>query len=452
MFTTSRDPPHTRHMARVLIVGDHLDGRCDLAATIRDAGHAVTHVDSVSSTMTRLAAHEADVVLLNARLDLSAHAVRDIRRLGVGCIVFGARPEVGDVVRAIKAGANDYLTTAANVSDLRSAIQSSAATPRPALSGSSYECFVAVDPVTAQLAATLDRVAALDSPILITGETGTGKESAARRIHRSSTRARGVFLPVNCGTLSEALIDSELFGHRRGAFTGAVTDSTGVIEAAAGGTLFLDEIGELPPSLQAHLLRFLDSREVRRIGESRIRHVDVRVIAATNRDLRADIRSGRFRSDLFYRLNVLSIRLPPLRDRPADIPDLARLSLRAIAARLTRPDVDLSPSAIAVLQSYRWPGNIRELQNVMEQAFANATRTVIDDLDLPDFDNWEDEEPAARPACVDLEDIASTLARYGGHQSRAARALGISRTTLWRRRKQVTGNTNGTSFAGVDSL
>ncbi|ODS59367.1 MAG: hypothetical protein ABS36_00035 [Acidobacteria bacterium SCN 69-37] len=438
-------------MAHVLIVGSPIAGLSNLITAVREAGHIATPVD-VTSWAIALTTRRADVVLVNAQAALSEHVLGRLKRFGAPFIVVGAQPDAAEVVRVVKAGAHDYLTTPIDVAHLMRTLdavrvageegrgRTTAEHSKSMSRVSSYDCFVAVDPVTRRLGARLDAVAAVDSPVLITGETGTGKESAARRIHRASSRARALFLPINCGTLTESLIDSELFGHRRGAFTGAVEDSKGVIEAAAGGVLFLDEIGEIPPTLQVRLLRFLDNREVRRIGESSIRHVDVRVIAATNRDLREDMRSGRFRSDLFYRLSVLSINVPPLRDRPDDIPELARLSLRQVAARLRRPEAGLSAAALAALGNHQWPGNIRELQNVMEQAFVGVSGPMIDAQDLPSLDSRVREEAERPQRDAVVNGVRDALVHYDGNQTLAARALGISRTTLWRRRKRVAGS------------
>ncbi|MCW8138390.1 MAG: sigma 54-interacting transcriptional regulator, partial [Planctomycetota bacterium] len=227
------------------------------------------------------------------------------------------------------------------------------------------------------------RVALVDTTVLVTGESGVGKERVARLIHDASSRARRPFVAVNCGALDETLLGSELFGHAKGAFTGATRDREGLFEAAHGGTIFLDEIGEVSPAMQVKLLRVLQEREVRRIGETRARRVDVRVISATNRDLAADVASGRFREDLLYRLRVMEIRIPPLRDRPEDVPDLAWRSLAAGAERMKVEVTGFTGAAMSRLLAHRWPGTVRELENAVEHALVLTSGRRVDEQDLP---------------------------------------------------------------------
>lgn len=276
------------------------------------------------------------------------------------------------------------------------------------------------------------RAALVTSNVLITGESGVGKDLLARYIHQQGARASGPFVPVNCASMPDALVDSELFGYRRGAFTGAADDRRGLVEEADRGVLFLDEIGDMPLSAQVRLLRFFDSGEVRRMGDTTIRHVDVKTIAATNRRLEEEIADGRFRSDLFYRLSVVRLEVPPLRDRREDIPLLVQRLLRNKAEKLGRLIRSVSPAALSALVQYHWPGNIRELQNAIESAII-ATEGDIVELDalplLPGLLS-HDREPSPRTG---HHRINAVLERHGGHRSNAAAALGISRTTLWRR-------------------
>jgi transcriptional regulator with PAS, ATPase and Fis domain len=288
------------------------------------------------------------------------------------------------------------------------------------------------------------RVARVDSTVLLTGRSGSGKERVARLIHDSSPRAHGPFVALNCGAVTESLLESELFGHARGAFTGAVQDRPGLFEAAHGGTLFLDEVGEVPPGMQVKLLRALQEREVRRVGENRSRPVDVRVLAATHRDLAGDVAAGRFREDLYFRLKVVELKLPSLQERREDLLPLARVLLDEAARRLKRPMEGLSPEASAALMRYGWPGNVRELQNALERAVALATGPRIELEDLP-------EELRARPTRatparatqrledVEREHILAVLDAHGGNQTLAARALGIGTTTLYRKLKLYRG-------------
>jgi len=292
-----------------------------------------------------------------------------------------------------------------------------------------------------QLVNQAERVARFDSTILITGESGVGKERLARYVHAHSTRGAGPFVAVNCGAFSETLIESELFGHSRGAFTGAIHDRAGLFEAAFSGTLFLDEIGELPCSSQVKLLRVLQEREVRRVGENRERRVDVRVIAATNRQLPKDVAEGRFREDLYYRLHVIELKIPPLRERPDDLRGLAGTLLGKIAARMGAAITGYTSPALEQILRHQWPGNVRELENVIERACALAAGLVIDVEDLPDTLHAQSAAvvtfPEIRPLPeVERDLILAALRRYGGNRAKTAKQLRIGQSTLFRKLKQ----------------
>jgi two-component system response regulator HydG len=291
----------------------------------------------------------------------------------------------------------------------------------------------------------IDRVAGVDSTVLITGESGAGKERLAQRIHSRSRRASAPFVPVNCGAIADTLWDSELFGHRRGAFTGAMSDRTGLIEAAHRGTLFLDEVGELPLDMQVKLLRALQEREVRRVGDTRATRVDIRVIAATNRDLAADVRTKRFRQDLYYRLHVVRFDVPPLRERPEDLIVLLRTLRVKISSRMGRQIVGYSPAATARLRQYDWPGNIRELENAIERACALAAHDVIDVEDLPEHlqrgpmmtASADDDIRPLRE--IERDYIQTVLMRLRGNKRLAAARLKIAGTTLYRKMREHPG-------------
>jgi two-component system response regulator HydG len=290
------------------------------------------------------------------------------------------------------------------------------------------------------------RVAPVDSTVLITGPTGAGKERLARFVHEHSSRAGGPFVAINCGAMPETLLESELFGHAKGAFTGATRDRVGLFEAAHTGTLLLDEIGELTPTTQTRLLRVLQEREVRRVGENLPRSVDVRIIAATHRDLAADVASGRFRADLYYRLRVVELHVPPLSQRPEDILPLARSLLASASERLGRPLAGFAPGACELLMQHDWPGNVRELQNAIEHAVALARGRVVEREDLPRFESrvrMSGTAPSERPsthertlAQVEHEHILAVLEASAGNKAEAARRLGIGVATLFRRLKQ----------------
>jgi len=286
------------------------------------------------------------------------------------------------------------------------------------------------------------KVADSDSPVLIEGESGTGKELVAAAIHRQSGRAKGPFVPVNCSAIPADLMESEFFGHVRGAFSGAVADALGLFRSAHGGTLFLDEIAELSPALQAKLLRVLQEKEIRPVGSTKTHTVSVRMIAATNKNLEAVVQSGGFRQDLFYRLNVVRIVVPPLRERRSDIPTLLTYFLRRFNERFRRDVKGIAPDAMAALTGYDFPGNVRELENLLERAFALGARDEIERASLPDLTTKSD-APAAEvvdtlPTLDQAERdlIARALARFRNDKEQAARALGLTVRTLYRRIKK----------------
>jgi DNA-binding NtrC family response regulator len=286
------------------------------------------------------------------------------------------------------------------------------------------------------------RVARFDSSVLLTGESGVGKEVVARLIHESSHRASRGFVAVNCGALPETLLEAELFGYRKGAFTGAVRDRDGLFEEAAGGTLLLDEVGDIPASVQVKLLRVLQEKKLRRLGENIERPVDVRVIAATNRQLKDELRQDRFREDLFYRLSVVEIEIPPLRDRPEDIVPLVRLFTERLAARLDLPNLILDATCLEILQAYEWPGNVRELENSLERAAVMSEGGRIMPEHLPPVIRGRG---GARPGAasgvprtlaeLEKRHVLAVLDETAGNRTRAAKILGISATTLWRKLK-----------------
>jgi DNA-binding NtrC family response regulator len=300
---------------------------------------------------------------------------------------------------------------------------------------------VAKSPTMERLVDLARRVAKVDSTVLITGESGSGKERVARLVHDESTRAAGAFIAVNCGAITETLLESELFGHARGAFTGAAHDRPGLFEAANGGTLLLDEVGEVSQGMQVKLLRALQEREVRRVGENKSRKVDVRVIAATNRDLAHGVAGGAFRQDLYYRLKVVELQVPPLRARRDDILPLARILLADAALRMKRKIAGLAPSAADQLLRHEWPGNVRELENAMERAVALARGTRVELEDLPEEVRHAFPRPMAATGAVrpleevEKEYIIAALELNGGNQTRTAEQLHIGTATLYRKLK-----------------
>ena len=281
------------------------------------------------------------------------------------------------------------------------------------------------------------RIARTDATVLITGESGVGKERLARWLHRASPRASRPFIAVNCGAFPDTLLDSELFGHVRGAFTGAHQDRRGLFEEAHGGTLLLDEIGDVSVSMQVKLLRVLQEREIRRVGDTKTRPFDVRLMAATHRDLEQEVAQQRFREDLYYRLNVIDLQIPPLRERPQDLRTLAHAFLAQTAARLRRPSLAYAPAALDRILRYPWPGNIRQLAHAIERACTVAAGPLIEVDDLPPQVQHAAVSPpspvVARPLRVhEREHVEAVLALHGGQRREAAKALGISVSTLYR--------------------
>jgi two-component system response regulator HydG len=300
---------------------------------------------------------------------------------------------------------------------------------------------VAKSPAMRKVVDLARRVAKVDSTVLITGESGSGKERIARLVHEESTRAAGPFIAVNCGAITETLLESELFGHARGAFTGATADRPGLFEAANGGTLLLDEVGEVSPGMQVKLLRALQEREIRRVGENKNRRIDVRVLAATNRDLAHGVAGGDFRQDLYYRLKVVELNVPPLRQRRDDALPLARVLLADAALRMKRKMSGLAPAAADQLLRYEWPGNVRELENAMERAVALAQGSRVELDDLPEEVRQAFPTPVAtkgkvRPLSeIEKEYMLAALELNGGNQTRTAEQLHIGSATLYRKLK-----------------
>ncbi len=365
----------------------------------------------------------------------------------VPVVLLTAFGSIDSAVEAMKMGAEDYLTKPVESPDQlrlvvarcleRKRLKAQRALSRVEKEAEFPADVVAESPAMRQVLILAEQVARQPTTVLITGESGTGKEVVARHIHRRSPRAEAPFVAVNCAALTESLLESELFGHEKGAFTGAVQSRPGRFELAHGGTLFLDEVGETSLALQTKLLRVLQEQQFERVGGTRTLAVDVRVVAATNRDLRQAIAERTFREDLFYRLNVFPIHLPPLRERREDILPLAEQFLRRLAARMGQPPRVLSDEARAALLAYDWPGNVRELQNAMERALIVASGESIRPEDLP-VSAGRFVPPSPRPSLAEIEKqaILQTLERCGGDRRRTAEALGISLRTLQYRLKE----------------
>ena len=437
-------------MTRILIVDDDRAFRLSTAALLRADGYEVDGVADGAAAAEALRETRPDLVVLDLRMPGvdGLGVVEALRMWGerVPILMISGFGTVDTAVRALHLGADDFLTKPVEP-DVLSARVADLLARRPLLEGAAPNPagMVGRSPKMREALAAIARVAVGDTTVLVTGETGTGKELAARAVHDLSPRKHAPFIAVNCGALAEGILESELFGHVRGAFTGAVRDRVGVFEAADGGTIFLDEIGEMSVALQQRLLRVLQEREVTRVGASRPAKVNVRVVAATNRDLASLVEQGRFREDLYYRLAVFPIALPPLRDRRADIPLLVEHALSILRARREGAErLACSPLAMRLLRADDWPGNVRHLFGVLERAAVEADYGRIEAQHLPaELRPASNGAPELReqryrgtvPADEERAAIVSALEQTGGALAQSAELLGMGRTTLWRKLK-----------------
>ncbi len=439
---------------KVLVVDDQKNMRATTAMLLRQAGHVVAEAEDGPAAVQRLRQEAFDVVLTDLRMPgLDGMGVlRAVRAASseTQVVVMTAYGTIESAVDAVRQGAHDYVSKPFKEEELLLRVARALETRRlrgtvTLLAGelrrqAGLERIIGRSAAIQEVIERVVRVAPTDATVLITGESGTGKELVARALHVGSRRGEEPFVPVNCAAITETLLESELFGHAKGAFTGASRARRGLFEEAHGGTLFIDEIAETTPGFQAKLLRVLQDGELRRVGESTPIQVDVRVIAATNQDLRRAIAEKRFREDLFYRLAVVPIRIPPLRERREDVPLLAAHFLRRFVARTGTPRT-LSPDAVARLQQHDWPGNVRELENVIEQAAALAPGEELRAADV---------QIEARPAApgaggtlaaaveeAERRTIEAALLRNGGELVPAAGELRISHTTLWRKMRRL---------------
>ena len=438
-------------MKKVLVIDDEPGLRQSLGLLLTDAGYTVTAEQDGKRALERAVAESFDLVLCDVRMPEmdGLTFLRNYRRRGGTALVIVMSAYGGEdaAIAAMQEGAYDYLPKPFRPDEVvltlrkaeeRERLRQEVAGLRAQLAtGPAERGLVVASAAMRQALALVARVAEHNTTVLITGESGTGKEVIARAIHRASPRGSKAFVGINCAAIPENLLESELFGHVRGAFTGATGDKVGLFEQANGGTLLLDEIGELPIGLQAKLLRVLQESEIRRVGDQKTRRVDARVLAATARDLEAEVRAGRFREDLFYRINVVVIELPPLRDRREDIAPLARHFVARLAQRFGRP-LSLSEDALAWLEQQEWPGNVRELENAIERAAVLSRKEVLE------AGEFRSEAPrAAEPAppegeslsevvaAAERQAIASALRAANGNRREAAKQLGVSLRTLF---------------------
>lgn len=429
-------------MTRILVVDDEAAIRRGVRRFLEHQGFEVALAEDLSSARAQATGADFDLLLADLRLPDGEGTSLIGEYPQLPTVIMTSYASVPSAVEAMKSGAIDYIAKPfdhdALLLTLRAALRTSVhhrpgAPPR--LGAAEEQGLIGESPAIQTLRQQLLRVAATDSTVLIRGESGTGKEVAARAIHALSPRAGHPFIPVNCASIPEGLVEAELFGHAQGAYTGAVKARTGLIEAAHGGVLFLDEIGELAPAAQARLLRVLQEGEIRPVGTNQARRVDVRLLAATHRDLEAMIDAGGFRADLYYRLRVLEIRIPPLRERLRDLDLLVAHFLDGLGQRLGKTGLTLDPQTQEMMRRYDWPGNVRELKNALERA------AVLSEGNRIDWDHLGLALPVAEPR-VPGASLSDYFRRFVlENQSRMnetelARALGISRKTLWERRQR----------------
>jgi DNA-binding NtrC family response regulator len=445
-------------MKRILVVDDDR-ASCDLLSEIFAAqGWGAETAQTPERALELVASYQPDLIVSDINLEAKLSGLDLLQQLRDLCPVilvtgFGT---LEAAVEASREGAWDFISKPFKVEEVVAIVRR--ALQREPSSGGNGEIPVQVDlttryeeagltgraPAMIELYKEIARVAPSRTTVLVTGESGTGKELVARAIHKHSPRADKNFVAVNCGALTETLLEAELFGHVRGAFTGAVTERRGLWEEASGGTLFLDEIGETSPAMQVKLLRALQEGEVKRVGSSQTARVDTRVVAATNRDLEREVKEGNFREDLFYRLSVVAIRVPPLRERRNDIPLLAEHFLRTASMKAGRGRLKLAEETIHVLVAYNWPGNVRELESFVEYAALHARGSEVMAEDLPAKLQTSEMRAASRsPLPALFEDLPSldeverryllhVLKMVNGNRTRAAEILGVDRRTLYR--------------------
>ena len=444
--------------ARILIIDDDRAFRVGTRALLTDEGFEVDAAGGGDEGLARLRETQYQLVLLDLKMEgrSGLSVLEELRRAGnpVPVIMLTGYATVDSAVQALKLGADDYLTKPCDNDLLRSKIRTVLAT-RPSAASVGSDRMVASGPEMREVLQAIARVAPTNSTVLLRGATGTGKELAARAIHEASPRGGRTFVAVNCSALAEGMLESELFGHAKGAFTGAVAERKGLFEAADGGTIFLDEIGDVSPAMQAKLLRVLQEREVTRVGTVRPIPVDVRVIAATHHDLEEQVEEGRFRADLYFRLKVFQIRLPDLRERTGDIPALVSGAIGAWNERNSDPErriAGASQETLDLLEAYDWPGNVRELMAAIEHACIVCDGSRILPCHLPPEILEREANPAeqgpevedpgeaskryqAPDPAAEREAIRQALQDADGNRTRAAAALGMGRTTLWQKLK-----------------
>lgn len=460
-------------MSQLIVIDDDVDMRAMVEDHLKAAGYEVASFSQPDQALSQILSSE--VAPLTVITDLQMPEINGIevtRRVkskfpDVPVVVMTAYGSVESAVEAMRKGAFDYVTKPFKLSELsftidRAVQMAKLASENKVLRAELKRNFskgnlLGKSKVMKELFELMERVAPAQSNILITGESGTGKEVVARTIHGMSPRAQRPFVAVNCTAIPETLLESELFGHAKGSFTGADRRKAGLFEEAEGGTLFLDEIGDMDPALQAKLLRVLQERRIRPVGETKDIEIDVRVMAATHKDLKKAIREGLFREDLYYRLNVIPIHIPALRHRREDIPLLAQAFLEKYAAANNSPAQGFTPEVLHLLMSRPWGGNVRELENMIERLSVLSRKPLIEAADLPEQESAEVEDFYGRmihdlPSLEDLEKryIQFVLNKFGGKKEKASQVLGINRRTLYRKEREY-GFVNADELSGDDN-
>jgi DNA-binding NtrC family response regulator len=450
-------PDETSLQAHILIVDDEATAVENLAHVCRKLGHQVTARTSGAEAIAVLERGQVDVVLTDLRME-GVDGMDLLRRTGeldpdIAVILITGFATLDSAVAAMKAGAFHYIAKPFRLDEVREVVAKAIEfvflkreNRHLRLKLSDHHngpTFISQDADVLRLLEMAQQVASSDITVLIAGESGTGKELLARYIHANSHRNEATFLAVNCGALQEDLLANELFGHEKGAYTGATDSRAGLIEAASGGTLFLDEIAEMSLAMQVKLLRVIQEREVQRLGSTQAISVDIRLIAATHRNLAKEVASGRFRQDLYYRLNVVGLQLPTLSSRKGDIPMLAYFFLHKHATRMERDVDDIDEQAMAALVEYDYPGNVRELENIIERSVVLTRNSIISAADLPETLVQHSvrvvrEEAGRLPTLAEREAdyIKYVLDQSGQNRTQAAKVLGIDRVSLWRKLKK----------------
>jgi DNA-binding NtrC family response regulator len=440
-------------MPSILIIEDEPRMRRLLEISLGDDGHVTHALEDAETGLKFLRREMADLVITDLKLPgmSGLEFLHEARRMNAALpvIVMTAYGSVETAVEAMKAGASDYVLKPFTMAEMKLVVRKELDVQKVREENRSlkealgkryqYQNIVAHSAKMQEVLALVERVAPTNSTVLLGGESGVGKDLIARAIHQNSRRASGPFIKINSTAIPDTLFESELFGFEKGAFTGALASKPGKFELADKGTLFLDEIGDVPATIQVKLLRVLQEREFERLGGTKTLKVDVRLIAATNRDLRAALEQGTFREDLYYRLNVVPVDIPPLREHKDDIPELASYFLSRFARENEKEVTAITPAAMKTLMDYHWPGNVRQLENTIERAVALAVKPVLDTadfyLDSPNHKNNASADSSFLPEGMTLEQwedemIREALRRAGGNKSQAARLLGLSRNAL----------------------